>query len=100
MIKPLTPRQKKMIVNNVIRATRNIHALSRSGYRFLYLCSGFIAHYDLGGFIAYYADHDLRTDILQHVKNNEYRNFKPGDEYFDYYQSKADVYRQIAEAIQ
>ena len=46
---PLTERQKTLIVNNVVKAVKNIDSLNQTGYRFLYLSSGFIAHYDLHG---------------------------------------------------
>jgi hypothetical protein len=95
----LSQRQKSLIVNNVARAVRNIDELNRTGYKYLYLCSGFIAHYDLYGFIAHYSDRDLKQDILSYAGANEWKNFRPGDQDYEYYKSKADVYRQIIDAI-
>lgn len=98
-IKPLTQRQQDLIVSNVARAVQNIDSLNRTGYKYLYLCSGFIAHYDLYGFIAHYSDRSLKQDILSYAGANEWKNFRPGDRDYEYYKSKADVYRRIVDAI-
>jgi hypothetical protein len=98
-IQPLTQRQQDLIVANVAKAVKNIDALNRTGYNFLYLASGFIAHYNLHGFIAHYSDRNLKQDILSYAGANEWKNFRPGDRDYDYYKSKADVYRRIIDAI-
>ena len=95
----LTEKQKTLIVNNVVRAVKNIDSLNRTGYKYLYLCSGFIAHYNLYGFIAHYSDRSLKQDILSYAGQNQWRNFRPGDTDYEYYQSKADVYARIIEKI-
>ena len=96
---PLTERQKTLIVNNVVAAVKNIDNLNKTGYKYLYLCSGFIAHYDLYGFIAHYSDFDLKRDILSFAGSNQWRNFRPGDTDYEYYMSKADVYSRIVQKI-
>lgn len=96
---PLTERQKAMIVSNVAKAVEDIEKLSSTGYKYLYLCSGFIAHYDRYGFIAHYSDYSLRDDILNNEQYNRWLNFRPGDNDYDYYKSKADVYQRIVKAI-
>jgi hypothetical protein len=96
---PLTERQKTLIVNNVVAAVDNIDSLNKTGYKYLYLCSGFIAHYDLYGFIAHYSDYNLKQDILSYAGANQWRNFRPGDTDYEYYMSKADVYARIVEKI-
>jgi hypothetical protein len=100
MLKPLTDRQKTLIVNNVVSACKDINKLNKTGYNFLYLASGFIAHYNLHGFKAFYSDNTLRQEILLNLKQNMWTNFTPRDRDFDYYMSKADVYRRIVEQIQ
>ena len=96
MLTPLTQHQKRLIANNVVRACRNIEALNNTGYRFIYLAQGFIAHYNLNGFKAHYGNgEDLRHDILRNAAPNMWRNFLPGDKDYEYYQSKADAYRMI-----
>jgi hypothetical protein len=96
---PLTERQKTLIVNNVVKAVKDITKLNKTGYNFLYLASGFIAHYNLYGFIEHFKDYDLKQDILNNHRQNQWLNFRPGDNDYDYYKSKADVYNRIVEAI-
>ena len=93
---PLTERQKTLIVNNVVQACRNIYSLNKTGYKFIYLCSGFIAHYDLHGFISHYSAPDsLKRDILANRKFNQWLNFRPGERDYEYYKSKTDIYNRI-----
>ena len=97
---PLTERQKALIVSNVVKACRNIDNLNRTGYKYLYLCSGFIAHYDLYGFISAYSESgSLKRDILSYAGQNQWKNFRPGERDYDYYMSKADVYNRIIAQI-
>jgi len=99
MIEPLTERQKSLIVNNVVKACDNINALNKTGYKFLYLASGFIAHYNLGGFRDHYNYHDLKSDILVNAKQNQWMNFSPSDQNYQYYKSKQDVYNRIIKKL-
>lgn len=96
---PLTERQKTLIVNNVVKAVKDISKLNKTGYNFLYLASGFIAHYNIEGFKAHYFHHSLKRDILDNERSNQWLNFRAGDENFDYYKSKVDVYNRIVTAI-
>jgi hypothetical protein len=95
----LTERQKTLIVSNVVKAVKNIDNLNKTGYNFLYLCSGFIAHYDMYGFISNYADGTLEQDILSYAGQNQWKNFRPGERDYEYYSSKADVYNRILAQI-
>ena len=95
----LTERQQTLIVNNVVKAVKNIDNLNKAGYNFLYLCSGFIAHYDMYGFIAEYSDRQLKHDILSYAGQNQWKNFRPGDRDYEYYKAKADVYNRIVQVI-
>jgi len=102
MIKPLTPRQQTLIVNSVVRAIESgdIEHLTKSAYKFLYLCSGFIAHYDLYGFRSYYDDTEkLRHDIILNTQANMWYNFTPRDRDYEYYMSKRDCYNAIVARI-
>lgn len=94
-LKPLTPRQQALIVSNVLKACEDIEKLNSAGYKYLYLCSGFIAHYNLQGFKAYYTEHSLKRDIEANYRQNQWRNFSSGDEHAAYYHSKRDVYNAI-----
>ena len=99
MLKPYTERQKTIIVNNVVKASKDITKLNKTGYKFLYLASGFIAYYNLYGFIAYYQEYDLKQDLIHNQRQNQWSNFKPGDLNYDYYMSKADIYNKILSKI-
>jgi len=99
-IAPYTERQKTLIVNNIVRACKDIETLNRTGYKFIYLAQGFIAHYNLYGFrCAYSEPGSLRSDILRNQVANQWRNFRPGDRDYEYYSCKADIYNQIVEKI-
>ena len=99
-LKPLTPRQQTMIVNNVVKAVKyGIDNLNNQGYNFLYLASGFIAHYNIHGFKAHYQQHSLKRAILDNANANKWVNFDPGDENYEYYKTKAEVYQKIVFAI-
>ena len=91
----LTERQKTLIVNNVVKAVTNIDNLNKTGYNFLYLCSGFIAHYDMYGFISNYTDGSLKRDILSYAGQNQWPQSRAGENNYEYYSSKADVYNRI-----
>ena len=96
MLKPLTDIQQTRIVNNVIAACRDINKLNKTGYDFLYLASGFISHYDLNGFKAYYSEPgSLQADIEANARFNQWHNFRPGERDADYYHSKRDTYNAI-----
>ena len=96
---PLTQRQKQLIVSNIVKAVKNIDNLNKTGYNFIYQCSGFIAHYDMYGFIASYSGESLKRDILSYAGQNQWRNFRPGERDYEYYQAKADVYNEIVSQI-
>jgi hypothetical protein len=96
---PLTERQKTLIVNNIVKAIKNIENLNKTGYNYIYNCSGFIAHYDLYGFIASYTGQSLKRDIISYAGQNQWKNFRPGEQNYEYYMSKADVYNRILAEI-
>lgn len=97
---PYTEKQKTMIVNNVIKALNDPAKLSKQAYKYLNLCSGFIAHYDHSGFISHYSrDGKLKQDIIEFASWNQWKNFSPSDRDYQYYQSKADIYNRILNAI-
>ena len=99
MIEPLTERQQDLIVSNVLKAVRDIELLNKTGYNFLYLANGFIAHYNIHGFKAHYSSHSLEEDILLNARSNMWYNFHPGDENYEYYMTKREVYQRILAGI-
>lgn len=90
-----TPKQQKIIVSNVIQACGDIEKLNFIGYKFLYLANGFIAHYDLQGFKAYYSENSLIDDIEKNASSNQWKNFSPKDTHYEYYMSKKAIYNAI-----
>lgn len=96
---PLTERQKTLIVNNVVKSVKNIDSLNKTGYNFLYLASGFIAHYNLYGFIDFYRHISLKNDLICFANSNQWKNFRPGERDYEYYMAKADVYNRILAQI-
>lgn len=98
MLKPYTENQKRLIVNNIVSACADISKLNNTGYKFISLASGFIAHYNLNGFKAFYSDsgrESLVQDITDNAKSNMWDNFKPTDDNYEYYMSKKDIYQRI-----
>jgi len=92
---PLTTRQKQLIAKNVLAACKDINKLNKTGYNFLYVANGFIAHYDLEGFKAYYSEHSLQDDIERNAVSNQWRNFRAGERDYDYYMAKRETYNMI-----
>jgi hypothetical protein len=99
-IQALTDKEQNLILKNVVAACRDIGKLNKRGYTFLYLASGFIAHYNLDGFKQAFGNGAaLRRAILSNQQNNQWRNFKEGEKNAEYYFSKRDVYNAICAAI-
>lgn len=98
-MKPLTERQKVLIINNIVSATKDITKLNNSGYNFIYLANGFIAHYNLYGFREAYTAESLKAEIIFNKNANMWNNFRSGESNYDYYMSKKDVYVRILEQI-
>jgi hypothetical protein len=103
MLEAITEKQKTLIVNNIVRACDDIEKLNGTGYKYLYLCSGFIAHYNLQGFKSNYdivdCGYSLAHDILAHENSNKWINFREGDRDYLYYKSKADIYQRICNKL-
>jgi len=100
MLTQKTERQEKLIINNVLRACKDINSLNSSGYDFLYLSSGFIAHYNRHGFIHNYNEPgSLRRAILRYESMNTWDNFRPGERDYEYYHQKGAIYSRIVQAL-
>jgi hypothetical protein len=96
MISPMTSKERELTVKNVLDACKDITKLNKRGYNYLYLASGFIAHYDINGFKNYYHRPDsLSRDILMLEPQNRWTNFRPGEENYEYYHQKGEIYAEI-----
>ena len=89
-------------VENVLK-TGDISRLTKGAYNCLYLMSGFIAHYDHGGFMGHYKDiRGLIRDILNSTDTQDPERYIR-DSWFEneygreYCQSKTDVYKGLRE---
>lgn len=91
----ITEKQKTLIINNIVKACDDIEKLNGTGYKYIYLASGFIAHYNLNGFKGHYSGSSLADDILRNASANKWLNFREGDRDYLYYKSKADIYSRI-----
>lgn len=91
----INTKTQALIIKNVLAACGNIEKLNKRGYDFLYQCSGFIAHYDIEGFKEHYRDHSLVADIEANHAQNQWRNYRTGERFSDYYHSKRDIYNAI-----
>ena len=98
-LQPLSDSKVKSIIRNILAACKNITKLNDTGYSYINLASGFIAHYDLNGFIAYYSSHSLADDILANAVQNKWDNFRPGDQNYDYYHQKGKIYSKIVASL-
>ena len=94
-MKAIDTKTQALIIKNVLAACGNIEKLNKRGYDFLYLANGFIAHYDINGFKAYYREHSLVRDIEENYRQNQWRNFRTGEPMAEYYHSKRDIYNAI-----
>ena len=99
MLTPMTQKEQDLTVKNVLAACKDINKLNSRGYKFLHLANGFIAHYDINGFKAFYEAFSLTKDIIDNATQNQWRNFQPGDRDYDYMMAKKAVYNRIVEAL-
>jgi len=98
-----TTGQIKQIVNNIQNVVMNndITLLSKQSYDFLYLCGGFIAHYNHFGFMDHYSIvGDLVEDIIRFKNMNQWENFTLNDSDYQYYMQKRDIYNQIVDVVE
>jgi hypothetical protein len=95
MIPPIPEKQKTLIIKNLVSACKDINKLNGTGYRFISTASGFIAHYDINGFKAYYDRHKLQKNIEVNAPYNMFNNFREGDENYAYYMSRKDIYQRV-----
>lgn len=99
----LTLRQTDLIVSSIRKVfeTNDINNLTNSAYKFLNLSSGFIAHYNLYGFRDAYANvNGLKHQLAQNYGSNQWNNFHPGENGYDYMMQKKEIYNRICELFE
>jgi hypothetical protein len=99
-IEPFNIEEEQRIIHDCVKAANNIKTMTDRAYRYLYLASGFIAHYDKWGFADHYREPgSLKKDILDNQRNNQWDNFRPGEENYDYYMQKKKIYNTICDCL-
>lgn len=93
-------------VNGILRSFKSVFKhkdisyLTKNAYDYIYLASGFIAHYNVHGFRAEYENvYMFAQRILNNRSNNQWSNFRPNEENYEYYMQKRDIYNAIVELI-
>ena len=100
MIHPLEPEKAARIIKNILAACRDITCLSMEAYRWIHIKAGFIAHYDLEGFIEEYQTcQNLRDNILANQIHNTSCNRSRKDRDYPYYLQQCEMYQQIVEQL-
>lgn len=95
-----TPAEVKTIVKNLRLALGDINKLSIAAYRFISGCPGFIAHTDLNGFrIEYWNTGKLAHDVFMNRYINQWDNFHPGEDLYEYMMQKRGIYNQVLDAM-
>jgi hypothetical protein len=99
-IEPFSIEEEQKIIRDCVKAANDIETMTDRAYKFLYLANGFIAHYDKWGFVEYYLEAgSLKKDLFDYQRENQYGNFCPGDEYYDYYMQKKKIYNTICDCL-
>lgn len=99
-LEPLNEAKKNRILRSIamVFLLQDIEQLNKYAYSFLHISSGFIAHYNLHGFIAHYGSSEaLKADILANENWNKNTNYSPNEKDYPYYKQKADMYAQVCE---
>jgi hypothetical protein len=100
MIHPFEQDKAARIVKNILAACRDITCLSLEAHRWIHLRAGFIAHYDLDGFIEEYQTcQNLRDNILANQIHNTSCNRSRKDRDYPYYLQQCEMYQQIVERL-
>ena len=101
-LEPMSETKKnaivKSIVNTIVKG--NIELLTKQAYDFINLASGFIAHYNHSGFKYHYEDTEkFKADILAFKNQNQWANFSAGEQNYEYYMQKKEIYNMICAGI-
>ena len=100
MLHPHTSEKVARIINNVLAACKEITHLSMESYRWLHLKAGFVAHFDLEGFIEEYQTcQNLRDNILVNQIHNTSCNRSKKDSEYPYYLQQSEMYNQIVKSL-
>jgi hypothetical protein len=102
MLQLKTETEVKSIIKNVIYVIKNdnINGLTKKSYNFIMLSQGFIAHFNIHGFISFYETADnLKRDILFYQNMNQWNNFRFGEPDYEYMMQRKYIYNAICDGI-
>lgn len=98
------PVNTKAIINNLnlVFKTRDIDKLNGPTYNYLYLLSGFIAHYDINGFKHYYQDLRELIKDLSDSHDIAYPRVECSSDclQIDYYNSKYETHLEVKKLVE
>ncbi len=98
----MTPYNVKSILNNIEKVFKqnDIYLLSKESYNFLYLMSGFIAHYNHQGFMEYYEDLRILISDINSSHDTHHPEYSKDKDFIksyglEYCQSKVDIFKGL-----
>jgi len=96
---PLSKYQKASIIKNILAAVQDINELDIQGYLFLIHARGFEQYSGRSEFIDYYSLFDLAKQIKDNYALNKLECIKTNLNTFEYYQSRAEIYKRIVDQL-
>lgn len=101
------PYNTKAILNNIntVYKTGDIEKLSKASYSFINLLSGFIAHYNIYGFMDHYKDlRDFSHDLLKACSSTSIEYQRSDRDFIKWYgvaycNSKADIMEGLVKIV-
>lgn len=92
---------KNIIIGLTKAATRDIKCLTAAAYQFIHVASGFMAHYNILGFVDYYGTAtNLGDYILQYRTMNQWENFYKDELDYEYMMQQKQIYNAVCRAIE
>jgi hypothetical protein len=100
MLKVLEAQEQEKLIKAIARSIRDTSKMDQDAYRFVSCASGFIAHFNLHGFIYEYQDKNaLRDAMIRNLKTNQWNNFSPRDRDYDYMMQKKHIYNEALRRV-
>jgi hypothetical protein len=97
---PCSPEEEQKVIRDCVKAARDIKSMTDRAYKYLYLAGGFIAHFNKLGFMEHYEEPgSLKKAIFEYQRENQYNNFGPKDDGYDYYMQKKKIYNTICACL-
>jgi hypothetical protein len=99
-LEPFSVEEERRIIRDCVEAANNIDNLTDKAYRFLKHSIGFIPHYNRLGFMMCYREPgSLKRDILEFQYQNQWGDFRPGEQEYEYYMQQKNIYNKICDCL-